>query len=125
MSYMDPDKCVHYFFSNNHGVMAMMQCIGNRNMSVYVKAELVVEYAFENEDAGYARVRGYSIGGTVNKAESEIDDGFEDDDFSSKDEEHLEAKRHLRWVKLHDIIKSRYDEATSAPPWKNSDTVKS
>ncbi|EEF29490.1 conserved hypothetical protein [Ricinus communis] len=103
-------------------MMTMMQYIRNRIVSVYVEIELVVEYADENGNARYARDNDDAIevdsshdievqqikrvivgsGGESEDQEyeltqeSEIDDNVEDDDFSSKDEEHLEAIRHLR-----------------------------
>ncbi|EEF40167.1 conserved hypothetical protein [Ricinus communis] len=95
-------------------MLVRMRMQGSHNTKVQQIERVVIGSEGDNEDLENEPVQ-----------ESEINDGLEDDKFSYENEEHLEVRRHLRWTRLHNIIKSRYDEATSSPPWKNSDTVKS
>ncbi|EEF46764.1 conserved hypothetical protein [Ricinus communis] len=108
-SYMDPNGSVLKLFTSNHGVMKMIKCIMNGIVSAYVEANEIVEDLGENEvDNANEFEEGVAIGPEV----SDTDDGMSDIDFSSKDEEHLEARRNLKWARLHEFDNN---EAIGAP----------
>ncbi|EEF39369.1 conserved hypothetical protein [Ricinus communis] len=108
-------------------------------VSMYAEANIILEFERENDVAGNEEgdnvvlhyVEGMlGLGMLVMMWEMmqlvvsmcDTDDGMEDSDFSSEDEEHMEARRNLRWDVMAKSLDDDHFEATNGPPanWKKS-----